>query len=745
MKKLLLLVCLLPALNMAAESENTDSITKNVALDEVLIETNAVSRTVPMAMQTLEGRELRESDTGRDLPWLLMMTPSVVTSSDNGLALGLTSFRIRGTDASRINLTYDGVALNSPEDQTVFWANMNAFAGSVEAIQVQRGVGTSTNGSGAFGATVTMLSQKPSFKPTTEIYLRGGSYGTWQYTAKGSTGLMANHWVAEGRYSQTLTDGYIDRTAGNLGTHYAAINYYDDALVVQLKNFGSFEHTGQAWNGVPSDSIAAGNRTYNNLGEHKDDQGNTVWKPTTDNYVQNNTQLSFVLTPSNSLRLHGVLHYTYGQGYYDDYKANAKYYKFRLESYTDEKGNIINSGDLVRQKWLRNHNTGGIFDIRYKAERLSLISGVSFSRFNGAHWGVVPFARNYPKTLEGNYYYSDATKSDAAAFAKAEYNISQHLLAYADMQFRYVDYRITGTNDKYFDDHSQQPLNIHERFPFFNPKAGLSWRTKNHDIYASYARAHREPTRNNYTDAGTSEKPLPETLNDIEVGYQFHWQKGNKKAFQAGVNAYLMDYDNQLIQTGQLSDIGEALTTNVADSYRHGIELTAGMKHGLVSLSGNCTLSENKIIDFTEYIENWEGAPVKVNYAKTDLAFSPALTAGGLLRIGNEKAWGSLSTRYVGRQYLDNTGSTERSIDPYCVSDLQLGYAFRWQHYYDKSTDFELTFNVNNLFNAHYATGGWIYTAVSPSYGYTPDNRYREDGLFVQAPITAFLSLAIKI
>jgi Outer membrane receptor proteins, mostly Fe transport len=743
MKKLLLLVCLLPALNMAAESERTDSVTKSVTLDEVLIKTNAVSRTVPMAMQTLEGRELRESDTGRDLPWLLMMTPSVVTSSDNGLGLGLTSFRIRGTDASRINLTYDGVALNSPEDQTVFWANMNAFAGSVEAIQVQRGVGTSTNGSGAFGATVTMLSQKPSFKPSTQIYLRGGSYGTWQYTAKGSTGLMASHWVAEGRYSQTLTDGYIDRTAGNLGTHYAAINYYGDDLFIQLKNFGSFEHTGQAWNGVPSDSIAAGNRTYNNLGEHIDDNGHTVWKPTTDNYVQNNTQLSFVYTPLNSLQLHGVLHYTFGRGYYDDYKADAKYYKFRLDSYEDKDGHIVSKGDLIRQKWLRNHNMGGIFDIRYTTQCLSLISGLSFSHFIGAHWGLVPFARNYPKPLEGHFYDSDATKSDATAFAKAEYSLSRHLLAYADMQFRYIDYRITGMNDKFYDDHSQQPLNVHERFPFFNPKAGLSWRATNHTFYASYARAHREPTRNDYTDAGTSDKPLPETLNDIEAGYQFHWQRGKATVIHAGINAYLMDYDNQLIQTGQLSDIGEALATNVADSYRHGIELTAGFKHGLMDLSGNCTISENKIINFTEYVDNWEGDPVKINYPQTDLAFSPALTAGGLLRIGNEKTWGSLSTRYVGRQFLDNTSCADRSIAPYCVSDLQLGHAFRWQHYYDKSTDFELTLNVNNLFNAHYATGGWIYTAVG--YGYTPENRYREDGLFVQAPLTAFFSLSIKI
>jgi len=743
MKKSILLVCLLPALNMAAMSEQTDSIARSEQLDEVLIEANAVSRTVPMAMQTLEGRELRESDTGRDLPWLLMMTPSVVTSSDNGLALGLTSFRIRGTDASRINLTYDGVALNSPEDQTVFWANMNAFASSVEAIQVQRGVGTSTNGSGAFGATITMLSQKPSVNPTFSASVRGGSYGTWQYTAKASSGLMADHWVAEGRYSQTLTDGYIQRTAGNLGSYFAALNYYGNNIVLQLKNFGSFEHTGQAWNGVPSDSIAAGNYTYNNLGEHTDDNGRTAWTPTTDNYLQNNTQLSFVYSPTNSLRLHGVLHYTYGQGYYDDYKADAKYYKFRLADYTDEHGNVISRGDLVRQKWLRNHNMGAIFDVRYRTDRLSLIGGASYSLFLGQHWGVVPYARNYPLHIDGHFYDSDATKSDAAAFAKAEYSFTRHLMAYADMQFRYVDYRITGMNDKYFDDHSQQPLDIHERFPFFNPKAGMSWRTRNHTLYASYARAHREPTRNNYTDAGTSDKPLPETLGDIEAGYQLHWTGSNGKAVNAGVNVYLMDYDNQLVQTGQLSDIGEALTTNVAHSYRHGIELTAGARYGLFSLSGNCTLSENKIINFTEYVDNWEGEPVQVSYAKTDLAFSPALTAGGMLRVGNDNIWGSLCTRYVGRQFLDNTGSTSRSLDPYCVSDLQLGYAFSWQHYYDKSTDFELTFNVNNLFNARYATGGWIYTAVG--YGYTLDSRYREDGLFVQAPLTAFVTLAIKL
>lgn len=752
--KRILLLCTLPACltvtNVVAagrvvdDAHSDDSL--SVALDEVLIETNAVSKTVPMAMTTLDSHTLHQQDNGQDLPWLLQMTPSLVTTSDNGLGIGLTSFRIRGTDASRINLTYDGVALNDPEDQTVFWANMTAFASSVEGIQVQRGAGTSTNGSGAFGATVTMQSQKPAMEPAFGLTVRGGSYGTRSYTANASSGLMDDHWVAEGRYSQTLTDGYIDRTAGNLGSHFAAISYFGDDWMAQLKNFGSFEHTGQAWNGVPSDSIAAGNRTYNNLGQHLTDDGRTVWTPTTDNYWQNNSQLTFVATPTAQLSLHGVLHYTYGNGYYDDYKAQADYYKYRLDSYEDASGQPVSKGDLVRQKWLRNHQAGAIADVSYKTQHLSLTGGASYSLFSGRHWGQVSQARAYPLHIHGHYYDSDGFKTDAATFIKAEYRLTDHLLAYADAQYRHVGYRIDGENDKFLPDKTQQQLHIYERFNFFNPKGGLSYRTRHHNVYASFARTHREPTRNNYTDAGTADPlPRPETLNDWEAGY--HWSSPTLGVLQleAGANLYYMDYDNQLILTGRLSDIGEALATNVAHSYRRGVELTTALRSGIVSFSGNCTLSQNHILHFTEYVDNWEGDPVAVTYPRTDIAFSPALTSASTLRIGTDDLWGSLCTRYVSRQYLDNTSCAARSIGPYSVTDLQLSYTFRWQHYYEQSTDFQLTLAVNNLFGARYATGGWVYTAVSPTYGYTLDNRYREDGLFVQAPTTLFLTLGIKI
>ena len=719
----------------------------SVSLDEIVIETNSVSRTAPIAISTLDSRTLQRNNNGQDLPYLLGMTPSLVTTSDNGLGIGLTSFRIRGTDASRINLTYDGVALNSPEDQTVFWANMNAFSDNLDGVQVQRGVGTSTNGSGAFGATVTMQSESPAMDPAIQLSTRGGSYGTFQYGVKASSGLLDDRWVFDGRFSHTLTDGYIDRTAGNLGSYYGAASCYGDDWVVKLKNFGSYEHVQQAWNGVPSDSIAAGNRTYNSLGRYTDSSGDVHWHPTTDNYIQNNTQLSYVGMPTEGLTIHGVLHYTYGSGYYDDYKADDAYYKYKMESYTNSVGQEVSSGDVIRQKWLRNHNAGLIADIRYKANRLTLTSGFSASYFHGLHWGEVSNAINYPLHILSHYYDSEADKSEAAVFAKVEYQLADHLFAYGDLQYRYIDYSITGINDKFTSDHIQQTLDIHESFPFFNPKTGISWRTKRYDIYASAARTHREPTRNNYTDAGTS-NPLPqsETLNDLEVGYNFHWTAShNPFAIAAGINAYWMDYDNQLIQTGQLSDIGEALTCNVAQSYRCGLELTARAQYGLLAWDGNCTLSRNRILDFTEYVDNWDGSPIQAHYDKTDIAFSPSVIAASSLRIGKDDLWGSITTNYVGRQYLDNTRCLERSLEAYCVTGLQLGYDFTLQTYYSQTADFSLTLNVNNLFGARYATGGWIYTAVSESCGYTLDNRYREDGLFVQAPFCAFIGLTIKI
>lgn len=718
----------------------------SVALDEVLIETNSVSRSVPMAITTLDSRDLRRSDSGQDLPWMLQMTPSLVVGSDNGLGIGLSSFRIRGTDGSRINLTLDGVALNDAEDQTVFWANMNAFVSSLGSLQIQRGVGTSTVGSGAFGATVTMQSQKPAMEPYVTLFFRTGSYATNQYTVSASSGLLRDHWVAEARYSQTLTDGYIDRTAANLGSHFATVSYFADDWVLQLKNFGSFEHTGQAWNGVPSDSIAAGNRTYNSLGKHLTADGRVAFTSTTDNYTQNHTQLSLLATPTASLSLHGVLHYTYGTGYYDDYKSDAHYSLYNLAPYTNDFGQMVSRGDVVRQKWLRNHTGTALFDLRYRTDRLLLTTGTTISFFDGLHWGQVVRAPHYPLHIGGHYYDSDAFKTDASAFAKAEYSLTQHLQAYADLQYRHVTYRIGGLNDKFLSTGIQQVLDIHERFPFFNPKGGISFRTGHHHAYASYARTHREPTRNNYTDAGTTD-PLPraETLDDFEAGYHYRTDPSTPLTIQAGINFYHMHYTDQLILTGRLSDIGEALATNVPHSYRRGMEITSSLGRGIVRWDANCTLSQNRILDFTEYVDNWDGDPIPVHYDHTNIAFSPALTAASNLFIGTDKLWGSLCTRYVSRQYLDNTSSSERSINPYCVTDLQMGYAFRWQHYFEQASDFQLTLSVNNLFGAHYATGGWVYSAVSPSNDYTLENRYYEDGLFVQAPTTIFLSLAIKI
>ena len=741
-------VCLALTLCADAIEPETASDSLCVSLDEVVIETNTVSRTVPMAMTTLDSRRLQAADNGRDLPWLLQLTPSLVPTSDNGLGIGLTSFRIRGTDASRINLTYDGAPLNDPEDQTVFWANMSAFASSTGSVQVQRGVGTSTNGSGAFGATVTMQSQQPSDDPYTELQGRLGSYGTRQFTVKAGSGLLDDHWSFDGRWSGTHTDGYVDRTAGVLGSYYGSVCYTDDDLRLQLKNFGSYEHTQQAWNGVPIDSVAAGNRTWNSLGIYTDDQGQTAFHPTTDNYIQNHTHLSLLHTTEQGIVLHGMLHYTFGQGYYDDYKAGAKYYKFGLEPYSSDGKHTVSSGDLIRQKWLRNHTAGLLFDARRKSEHADLHAGLSANLFSGLHWGEVTYARQYPLHIVGHYYDSDAHKQEAAAYVKGEYRFLQHLYAYGDLQYRLVHYAIGGTNDKYLPDHSQQTLAIDRLFPFFNPKAGLSWRTDHHVVYASAARTHREPTRNNYTDAGT-DAPLPrsETLNDYEGGYTYARTIGSGTRavnVSAGANLYCMDYDDQLIQTGRLSDIGEALTENVATSWRRGIEFTAAAESGLVALNGTCTLSRNKIEDYTEYIDNWDGEAVAVHYDQTDIAFSPAVTAAGSLRVGDDRLWGTVSSRYVGRQYLDSS-SLDRSLDPYCVAALQVGGTFTARTWYSQTADFSLTLDIDNLFRARYATGGWVYTAVSASSGYTPDHRYCEGGLFVQSPTTVFLTLTVKI
>jgi iron complex outermembrane receptor protein len=747
----------------AADTLPTDSISTSVTLNEVVVNATRAQSGTPMAYSNVGKKELRKNNFVQDVPYLVAQTPSVVVTSDGGTGIGYTSYRVRGTDANRINVTVNGVPVNDSESQTVFWVNMPDFASSVESVQVQRGAGTSTHGSGAFGATIAMQTQNIEFKPYADVTSAAGSFGTWKNTFRGGTGLLYDHFVFDARYSKLRSDGFIDRSDANLSSYYASAAYYNGNTMVRYQTFGSSERTKQAWNYVPSDSLRAGNRTFNDCGRYtqKDADGNDIldasgnplyaYYDQTDNYWQNHHHLTVAQSVGNGWNLNATLHYTHGKGYYEDYKERAKLFKYNLDPFTNAAGATVKKTDLVRQKWLRNDFYGGIFNAVYNSQSLQSVIGGGVCNYDGNHDGNVIWARNY-NNLDPNhpYYHSDATKLEYNVFAKATYAFAPWLSGFADLQYRGIHYTTTGTTDNFDYDDRQQVLDIDKYFNFFNPKVGLSSTlAKRHRLFASFAIANREPNRNNFTDASPGEYPTHETLFDYELGYIFNGRIGS-----FGVNLYYMDYDNQLILTGKLSEIGEALTSNIKDSYRMGVELT-----GNVSLcrwlywKGNIALSKNKIRNFVEtvdlydnfangdgtFYEDWVGTR-EITYKKTDIAMSPGVVANSSFDFHWGDFTASFASVWVGRQYLDNTSCKARSLAPYFVNSLQLGYSI----YPSFMKRIDLGVRVGNIFNTKYETNGWVYSYINDASGHGNDNRVCQDGKAAQCGTNVMASLSLS-
>lgn len=707
----------------------TDTL-RRVSLDEVIIKGVRLTKDTPMAFTTISKEEMEKSNYGQDIPYLVSQSPSVIVTSDAGTGIGYTSFRVRGTDANRINITVNGVPVNDSESHTVFWVNMPDFASSTEDVQIQRGAGTSTNGPAAFGASIALQTQRPNMKPYAEYNTAAGSFNTFKNTFKGGTGLLYDHFVFDARYSKIKSDGFIDRAKSNLSSYYGSAAYYSGSTVVKYQAFGSAERTNQAWNGVSSEKLAEGNRTYNSCGEYME---NDVVKyyDQTDNYWQNHHHLSAAHKVNTAWDMNLTMHYTRGKGYYEDYKSDAKFSSYALIPFEDVLGNTVTRSDLVRRKWLRNKFYGGIYNVSYTGDKLNATFGAATNYYDGDHFGRVIWVKNYNNlSPDHQYYNSTGTKLDYNAFVKANYNFSPSWNAYADLQYRGIDYKVKGTDDK------AGEILVDKHFDFFNPKAGLSFNRGGHNAFASFAVANREPNRNNFTEAAEYERPTHETLYDYEAGYSFSGQRWN-----AGVNLYFMDYDNQLILTGKISEIGEALTSNIKSSYRTGIELNGGVKIlSWLEWKGNVAFSSNKIKNFTEYVDNWDGDPLIIEHGKTDIAFSPDVVANSIFGFNYKGFSADFSSVYVGRQYLDNTSNKERSIDPYFVNNLQLGYTFKPRF----MKEIILGCRINNIFNTEYETNGWVYTAVSESSGYTENDRYKEDGYFTQAGINAMGSVTFK-
>jgi iron complex outermembrane receptor protein len=796
--------------NLAGNHENVEAViydsTHVQRLQEVLVKGVRLQKDAPFAVANVRGKELNAfSSTGKELPFLFDQTPGVLAWSENGLGTGTTHLRIRGAADSRINITLDGVPLNSPEDQCVFWANMNSYGALLGSAQIQRGVGSSTNGDGAFGGTVSLTTKTVSQVPMLELSGSYGSYNTYNLGGNFSTGLLGNHLVFDGAYHETNTDGFIHGTSGRSGSYYGGLTWLDDKFQISYKNVGNFEKTGQAWNGVTAgnddlslmdgtygantgirtykDLYNAGLGRYNSLYEQlvTDDKGNFVkdangnytterykmndgsyWDKATDNFWQNHNILSAVFDISKHWTATASLHYTHGYGYYKEFKNNYKIKKFGL---TADDG--TSKSDFVRKKGLSQNAFGAVGSVNYKDDAWDVIGGFSVQKFNGNHFGYLTYISNaalnkkYMGDGEYKYYDSDAHKFDGSVYAKASYSIDKAWKVFADMQYRHVSYKTDGVNDKFYKQsdgtYTNQRLDINEKYDFFNPKAGISFSQDGHRAYASVAFSHREPERNNFTDNGSYPAPKAESLMDYELGYDY-----TAETWHAGVNLYYMDYDNQFVQTGAQSDIGENLTTNIKSSYRMGVEITAGWNPlSWLTLEGNAALSQNKIKDFDEMVEDWddwdgntEAAKYhcdgngdgyrQIHYDNSTLAFSPSVILNGFVNLhwnGLQAIW---HTNYVSRQYLDNTENADRALPCYAVTNVNLNYTLNTKKWVKALKEVVFGVDFNNIFNRRYASGGWVYSAIAESSGHTNDNRYYQIGYVPMSGFTAMGHITLR-
>ena len=683
----------------------------------------------------LSGEELNRDNTGQNLPYLLQSTPSLLATSDDGLGVGYTYFRVRGTDHTRINMTVNDVPLNDAESQTVFWVNMTDMASSLTSLNVQRGVGTSTNGSSSFGASINMatLPTQQMLNDSTPVHValqfNGGMYKTFRERVAVRAQLPKNFWV-EARLSKVNSDGYLYRASSDLFSYYGAVGYYGKKTNVTLSAFGGTEKTYMAWDGVSAKSLLT-DRRYNPAGEYIDANGNVAYYPNqNDNYKQQHFQLNLNQRLAPQWSLNATLHYTHGAGYYEQIKADKDYKSFGLPDHEIDDTTFVESSDFIRFKHLDNHYYGGVFTINYRSEPADLTIGGSGSHYMGKHWGLVS-DYIYQDVTAHEYYRSNGTKAEGNIYAKANWRVinkaQRRLTLYGDLQYRYVYYHIGGINDE-----DLKPLNVTRHYHFFNPKAGITYEDHGHQVYFNFALANREPSRKNFTEAGEHDIPRPEKLYDYELGYTY-----SGKRWFAGINIYFMDYKNQLVLTGKYSDTGAYLTRNVDKSYRAGIELTGRWNPApWFQWEANLTLSRNKILNYTDWVtmydENWEELPQKeVDFGNVTIAFSPSVIFSNMFTFNYAGFRADIQTIAVSKQYLDNTMSEEAILKPYTVTNLTLHYQLslpkRWPN-------IELMAQANNLFNSAYESNGgnWMCQFEDGSRYYSPWY-YAQAGINVHA------------
>ncbi len=717
----------------AAESASGGAEADSLGVDlrEVEVVANRASAKSPIAYTNVLKSEIEKSNTGRDIPYLLGMTPSVVSASDAGGGIGYTYMRVRGSDASRINVTTNGIPINDAESHRVYWVNMPDLASSVRDIQVQRGVGTSTNGAGAFGASINMVTDAPSYDPYAELSASYGSYNTNKQTLRVGSGLLGDRWSVDARLSHLGSDGYIDRASSKLWSYFGQAAYNHGGTQLRLVAFGGKEQTYMAWDYASKEDMEKYGRRYNPCGKYTADDGSTAFYPDQyDNFTQHHFQLILSQRLTDEWHLSAALHYTDDNGYYEQYKTDRDLAEYGLKPFTLADGTEVTESDLVRLKFNRNHFGGGLASLRFRKGRVDATLGGAVNQFQGNHFGQVSWVRNYVGPIDPlqEYYRNRGEKFDANIYARATVDFGAGFSAYADLQYRHIHYTISGVSDNFdWNTGAMGLLNVDERYDFFNPKVGLSWSNQGHRAYASWSVAHKEPVRDNFTDGDPDRYPSPERLYDYEAGYSY-----DCRLFSLGANLYYMDYKDQLVTTGQLSDTGNALSVNVPRSYRLGIELQGALRPlSWFDWQINATLSRNRIKDFTEYIyeDEWKN-PIAIDRGDTPIAFSPSFTLNNAFNFNVAGFDAQLVSRYVSKQYLNNAASEETVLDAYFVTDLHAGYTFRRL---PGIKSLRIGVSVYNLFNEDYFANGYS----GAGYTVAPDGTkkiYRYAGYAAQAP-----------
>lgn len=717
-----------------------------IITDAVVVSATRATDKTPTTYTTISKEKIQQQNFGQDLPLLLNWTPSVVTTSDAGAGVGYTGIRIRGSDPTRVNVTINGIPYNDSESLGTFWVDIPDIAASSQSIQIQRGVGSSTNGAGAFGGTISVQTNQRNDVPYAELINSYGSFNTHKHSLSFGTGLLNNHWVLDGRISKINSDGFIDRASSDLQSYYFSAGFFSGKTMLKAIVFGGKERTYQAWYGVPESRLK--NDTEGMMATAADEGWNEIqtanllnsnsrtfnpyfYKNQVDDYKQDHYQLHFSQQFSSAVTFNAALHLTPGKGYYEEYRFNDSFAKYGIAPVVIG-DSTVTSSDLIRRRWLDNKFYGFTYSLNFDKNNWNIIYGGAWNRYDGDHFGEVIWAQVSPVPTEYRYYFNNGDKRDFNNYLKVNYQLGDNFNAYVDLQYRRVTYVIAGIEN------DQNPVPVNAEFNFFNPKTGVTYSISDRQqLYSSFSVGNREPVRDDFVNFPGS-APKPETLHNLEMGYR---GAGRRYSFQG--NFYLMNYTNQLVLTGQVNNVGAFIRKNAGESYRMGIELQALVRlSDRLTWNANVTLSKNKIKEYSDvlqdYGDNYDLDPpavVERKYKNTDISFSPNVIGGSTLSYTPfRRAEVALLTKYVGRQFLDNTSNRERSLNPYFVNDVRLSYG--WRPSFVQQITFSLL--LNNILNEQYESNGYTWGYLSGS------TEHRQNYYFPQAGRNFMAMISIK-